>query len=89
MARKGFLISGRVQGVGFRWWACRRAESLGLAGTVRNLPDGRVEVQAEGPDPAMQRFRSDLEHGPSTARVDDIEEVKVDRQLPGEFRILL
>lgn len=49
MARVEVLVSGRVQGVGFRYWVRRRAEPLGLAGAATNLPDGRVEVVAEGP----------------------------------------
>lgn len=43
------VVSGRVQGVGFRWWTRSRALELGLVGTATNLPDGRVEVVAEGP----------------------------------------
>jgi acylphosphatase len=43
------LVSGRVQGVGFRYWVRQEAESLGLTGSATNLPDGRVEVVADGP----------------------------------------
>ena len=46
-----FLVSGRVQGVGFRWFTHREAERLGIAGWARNLPDGRVEVLAKINDP--------------------------------------
>jgi len=49
-------VSGRVQGVGFRWWTRRCAEQLGLVGTATNLPDGRVEVIAEGPQAACERL---------------------------------
>ena len=49
-------VSGRVQGVGFRWWTRRRAEQLGLVGSATNLPDGRVEVIAEGPRAACERL---------------------------------
>jgi acylphosphatase len=48
-ARLRALVDGRVQGVGFRYWVRQEAESLGLAGWAANLPDGRVEVIAEGP----------------------------------------
>jgi acylphosphatase len=48
ICRKRVFISGRVQGVGFRWYACEHAESLGLAGWVRNLPDRRVEAVFQG-----------------------------------------
>ncbi|MBD0292684.1 MAG: acylphosphatase [Jiangellaceae bacterium] len=49
-------VRGRVQGVGFRWFARRVAQSLGLAGKAMNLPDGSVEVVAEGPRAACERF---------------------------------
>jgi acylphosphatase len=48
-ARLTATVSGQVQGVGFRYWVRREAESLGLSGSASNLPDGRVEVIAEGP----------------------------------------
>ena len=47
-------VKGRVQGVGFRWWTRARALELGLRGSATNLPDGRVEVVAEGPEPALR-----------------------------------
>jgi acylphosphatase len=50
MTTKKFVVSGRVQGVGFRYFVVREAEALSLAGWVRNLPDGRVEVLASGDD---------------------------------------
>ncbi len=49
-------VSGRVQGVGFRWWTRRQAERLGLVGSATNLPDGRVEVVAEGPRAGCERL---------------------------------
>lgn len=50
------FVRGRVQGVGFRWWTRARALELGLAGYARNLPDGRVEVVAQGPREDVERF---------------------------------
>lgn len=47
-------VTGRVQGVGFRWWTRARALELGLVGSATNLADGRVEVVAEGPEPALR-----------------------------------
>ena len=64
-------VRGRVQGVGFRYFARQRAEVHGVSGFVRNLPDGAVEVHAEGPTKAMSEFEADLRRGPSFGRVDD------------------
>lgn len=69
---RGFIavVHGRVQGVGFRWSTCRIALDLGLVGRVRNLPDGSVEVIAEGPEPEVAALRAWLATGPRGARVD-------------------
>jgi acylphosphatase len=74
-----FLISGRVQGVGFRWFAREAAEREGVHGWVRNLPDGRVEAQAEGDADALERFERALRSGPRGSRIDDVE---VDALMP-------
>ncbi|HYU80410.1 MAG TPA: acylphosphatase [Vicinamibacterales bacterium] len=68
-----FLVSGRVQGVGFRYFTQDIAEREGVSGRVRNLPDGRVEVVAEGDEETLGRFEAALRRGPSHARVDDVE----------------
>jgi acylphosphatase len=68
-----FLVSGRVQGVGFRYFAQAAAMREGLHGWVRNLSDGRVEAEAEGDADAIERFERALRHGPPGARVDDVE----------------
>ena len=62
------FVRGRVQGVGFRWWTRALAVELGLAGYARNTSDGRVEVVAEGPEPALLRLVDLLSETPSTAR---------------------
>ena len=69
---KRFLVSGRVQGVGYRFHARDAATREGLGGSVRNLPDGRVEVEAEGDDEAMRRFERALRQGPLSGRVDGV-----------------
>jgi acylphosphatase len=69
-----FWVSGRVQGVGFRWFVRREALELGVAGRVRNLADGRVEVAVSGPPEALSAFRERLRQGPPGSRVARIEE---------------
>ena len=79
-----WLLSGRVQGVGFRWFAREAAEELGLAGTVANLPDGRVEIEVAGDPESLAAFRRRVEQGPPSGRVDRVEEHELDR--PGGWR---
>jgi acylphosphatase len=67
------LISGCVQGVGFRFFAEREARRLGIRGHVRNLPDGRVEAVAAGPDDRMLEFIERLRQGPGGSRVEGLE----------------
>jgi len=74
IARK-FLISGRVQGVGFRYFVQRSSAKHQVRGYVRNLDDGRVEVLAEGGDKAVEEFKKDLAAGPTNSRVGEIEEI--------------
>ena len=66
------LVSGRVQHVGFRYWACEQAERLGLTGTVENLLDGRVEVIFQGKPESVQEMKLKLKHGPSMAIVKQV-----------------
>lgn len=66
------LISGRVQGVMFRWMASAEAERLGVTGTVRNLPDGRVEAIVDD-GPGATELLAWLRHGPPTAAVTSVE----------------
>ena len=69
-----FLVRGRVQGVGFRWFVEREAHILGIAGWVCNNPDGSVEVLAMGTREQLAGLRSRLQEGPRAARVDDVEQ---------------
>ncbi|MBV9341953.1 MAG: acylphosphatase [Acidobacteria bacterium] len=87
LARR-YLIRGRVQGVGFRWFVEREAHLLGIAGWVRNNADGTVEVLAIGTRDQLHGLRSRLRQGPRAARVDDIEELEA-KPVPGlkVFRI--
>ena len=70
-----YIVRGRVQGVYFRGSAQAQAEKLGLRGWARNLPDGTVEVYAQGPAPAQLAFHEWLRRGPRMARVSAVEEV--------------
>jgi acylphosphatase len=72
VARK-LTISGRVQRVGFRWFAIEAAEREGVAGWVANTRDGRVEILVEGDTEAVERFERAMRRGPIAARVDEVE----------------
>jgi len=67
-----FLVSGRVQGVGFRWFVEREAATLGVAGWVKNRDDGRVEVMATGNREQLASLYRRLHEGPRAARVDEV-----------------
>ncbi|MCE6999722.1 acylphosphatase [Saccharothrix sp. S26] len=67
-------VRGHVQGVGFRWWTRARALELGLVGSASNLRDGRVEVNAEGPEAACRDLLTALRSGDTPGRVDSIVE---------------
>jgi acylphosphatase len=66
------LVSGRVQGVGFRYFVKQRADEAGATGWVRNLRDGRVEAVLQGTQEAVRRVLDDIGQGPSGARVDEV-----------------
>ena len=68
-----YVISGRVQGVGFRHFTWTAAAREGIYGWVRNAPDGRVEVEAEGEAEAIERFEHKIRQGPPGARVDTVD----------------
>jgi len=76
LARR-YLVRGRVQGVGFRWFVEREARTLGVAGWVRNTPDGCVEVLVMGTRDQLAAMRGKLQQGPRASRVDAVEESEV------------
>ena len=82
MAALRVRISGRVQGVGFRWFVREEARRLGLSGWVTNLPDGGVEVAAGGESSSLQRLRAALAVGPSGAEVSQLEDVTEELSSP-------
>ncbi len=69
-----FLVQGRVQGVGFRWFVQREAYQLGLRGWVRNTADGDVEVLAAGSEEQLRKLYASLKRGSRGSRVDGIEQ---------------
>ena len=73
-----YLISGDVQGVGYRFFAQRAAARHQIVGYVKNLDDGRVEVFAEGPAQSVEAFKHELLTGPRFSSVDNIEELNLD-----------
>jgi acylphosphatase len=73
-----FLISGDVQGVGYRFFAQRAAARHQVVGYVKNLSDGRVEALAEGSAPQVEAFKHDLATGPRFGHVDHVEELNLD-----------
>ena len=83
-----YVVRGRVQGVGFRWYVEREARVLGLSGWVRNRADGTVEVLAAGSNEQLNSLYDKLKQGPRAARVDDVD---VEEAAPlndtGTFRI--
>ena len=86
--RQNLVIEGRVQGVGYRYYAKMEAESLGIRGSVQNLPDGSVFVTAQGEKEAMGNFVRCCYKGPPGAVVRNIEIVQGETEKFSEFRIL-
>lgn len=87
MSAKHLIISGRVQGVGFRDWMVAQAQALGLAGWVRNRPDGTVEALIAGDPAAVEEMLRLVRRGPPLARVSEIvENLAEPPPTPGFYR---
>ena len=84
-----YFVSGMVQGVGYRYFARQLAQRLGIAGYVKNLRDGRVEVYAIGPASVLASIRTELERGPNGASVAGVteEEASLDSKFAARFRV--
>lgn len=82
-----FVVSGQVQGVGFRYSALAQAQRLGLDGWVRNRADGAVEGLARGEAGALEAFRAWLQRGPGAARVEQLQWDATDETAGGGFSI--
>ncbi len=76
LVARQFLISGRVQGVGYRYFAEREANTLGVRGYVKNLLDGRVEAYAVGDERTLREFKKKLMLGPRSAVVTHVQEAE-------------
>ena len=85
-----WLVSGRVQGVGYRAFVARHGQELGLTGHVKNLPDGRVEVVARGSEAAVAALGELIATGPRLARVSNVEntEISDDMRAYNSFSII-
>jgi acylphosphatase len=86
--RRRAVVRGLVQGVGFRWSCAREAERRGLAGWVRNLPDGGVETAVEGPADLVEQLLGWVARGPRFARVTSVEVVEEPAEGQSGFRIV-
>ncbi len=82
-----YVISGRVQGVGFRWFVEREAAQTGITGWVRNCDNGDVEVMATGTADQHRSLRQKLQQGPRAARVDHVSESSADLLETGSFQV--
>jgi acylphosphatase len=83
------VVRGRVQGVGFRWFVREHARTLGLAGWVKNRPDGMVELEVEGPDAKVQELMTFVADGPDGAVVAVVDDRPIMEpvELPNPFTI--
>jgi acylphosphatase len=83
-----YIVTGRVQGVGFRWFVEKEARAIGVGGWVRNNDNGNVEVLASGTDEQLARLHKSLQTGPRAARVDEVQEFDEEQEANDKsFRI--
>ena len=90
MKRIRFFVSGKVQGICYRYYSANKAQELGLKGFVRNIPNGKVEVVVEGPEEQVEVFMNYCKNNPGYSRVERIEvmeEKEVEKPLFSDFKI--
>jgi acylphosphatase len=87
MVAKHVIVTGKVQGVWFRAWTKEQADARGLAGWVRNCPDGSVEAVLSGKDAAVEELIDALHHGPRAAHVTDVRVAETDAPADSGFQI--
>ena len=85
---KRFVVYGRVQGVGFRYFTGKEAERIGIKGTIRNCVDGSVEIVSEGNNDQLQDFYNWLKVGPRTASVERVLEDNIENKHYPDFSII-
>ncbi len=85
-----FIVQGRVQGVGFRWFVLNAAQELKVTGSVKNVYNGNVEIFAQSDINTIQKFKLKVKEGPALSRVDSILEIKeeFDPKL-NEFKVIV
>ncbi len=88
MITKRYRITGRVQGVGFRYFTMKQARALGLSGTVKNETDGSVTVLARGSEKDLKTLEDQLRQGPSFARVENVTAEMSDQSVPEGFDVI-
>lgn len=82
------FVEGRVQGVGFRQFTLRKAQSLHLKGWTRNLLDGRVEIKASGPVDQLEIFLQAVQKGPPFSKVKSVKSVELESEITSNFEVL-
>ena len=87
MAAHRYIVAGRVQGVGYRYFVLQEARALGVTGFARNQPDGSVEVVAEGSDDSLKQLEERLREGPSFSSVSEVERQSIDARGDSDFHI--
>ena len=85
---RAYRVTGRVQGVGFRWFTSRVAKELDISGTVQNHPDGSVRVHAKGAPALLDQLETTIGRGPAAARVEAVESMEPSQEVKTDgFRI--
>lgn len=87
MQRYHVLVSGLVQGVGFRYFVWQAARRFGLSGWVRNLDSGEVELEAQGPSDKLKPFLAEIRKGPRFSQVNDVHLQEIELQSAHAFEI--
>ena len=83
-----YIVRGRVQGVGFRYFVSRMADAFDITGLVRNMTDGSVEIVATGSPENLRSFREQVEIGPSGARVDRVTAEEIEERRFERFEVI-